>query len=342
MQSSIFICFTPYHFLTAQTIASEIKEESLIVFIDESNALETNPELWGSQNCSLITLPKTESTSLKSRWSLRLSSVRKLKNIANNLRKTSSHLGVYIFNSRREESQLIASYAWKCPTATYLVEDGAGIYWDEHAPPTQSLLQKIPKKLIYWNYIELTEYSDRLTPNGVFALHPSLVIPGNYPTTPIRGIGQTAFRNTVNRIASSMQMNFEKQEGICISLQNTARFTSKQEFENYVTLVKTQINTVSKSGNKVVYLKLHPRESNQDRYPKFATSTTILPKTIPFEVIIALLPEKTTYFCPWSTVVTAGVVINPHATFVVSASGRDARAALRFSAVYPQVICRNN
>jgi hypothetical protein len=138
-----------------------------------------------------------------------------------------------------------------------------------------------------------------------------------------------------------MQLDFEKGEGICISLQNTARYTSKQEFDNYVAQVKVQIEAASNKENEAVYLKLHPRELHPDRFPKFAESTIVLPKSIPFEVIIAILPKKTTYLCPWSTVVTSGLVINPHATFVVTASGRDARAAQRFSALYPQVILRN-
>jgi hypothetical protein len=341
MTISVFVCYTPYHLLLAQALADGKSGESLIVFIDEAESLDKHPELWISQKAALELLPRTEFQSLQRRWCSRFKSVRHLARIARDLEQKYNHVEIYACNFRREESQFFASRNWQSQTKSFLIEDGAGIYWDEHAPPTQSLLQKTPKKLIYWNYIELTEYSDRLTPTGVLALHPDLVIPCNYPTTSIRGIDQTAFRNTVNRIASSMQLDFEKGEGICISLQNTARYTSKQEFDNYVAQVKVQIEAASKNKNEAVYLKLHPRELHPDRFPKFAESTIVLPKSIPFEVIIAILPKKTTYLCPWSTVVTSGLVINPHATFVVTASGRDARAAQRFSALYPQVILRN-
>jgi hypothetical protein len=338
MKISIFLCYTPYHFLIAQTLASTIEHKSIIAFVDESNCLEMHPELYYYKESSLVRISKTEFPSVVRRWWSRLGSMNEIRRIAEYCDKKFNHVNTYIFNSRREESQFVTTYPWKVPSCNYLIEDGAGIYWDEHYPSNQTFLQKFPKKLIYWNYKEITEYTATFTKSGVLALHPQMVTPSNYPNISIKGICQKTFKDTVEAVASAIKFDFSAEEAICISLQNTAKFKSKNDFNLYIKHVQLQIASSETSAKSIVFMKLHPRELHPDLFPKFSVSTRIIPQSIPFEVIIALLPKSTTYYCPWSTVVTAGIVINPHAKFIVNAKGRDARAARKFSNITPFVI----
>jgi hypothetical protein len=250
----VFICFTPYHLLLAETLAKQLKlKSSIVVIADEADLLAHYPQLVDRSlfiNC--LTLLPIKTTRGSDRGAVYLHNASTIQKYL----QDQQFAVPFVFNPLRPESRLITRKSKERPV---FVEDGLEAYLDSANPSLLSFSLRAASSLILGLPPTLrTNFIDYLPWQAGFALIPEAVRKPRNRDLSITPISRDVLSSVISRWSESSPRSGPSRVQTLVLLD----YPSNGATNPYDSILKA----VSLTGTQreQLLVKPHPRDPTSD------------------------------------------------------------------------------